>query len=38
MTGAILHVPDTRRPDIMVTKGDLDNLQCLLSIHATHWS
>lgn len=38
MTGAILHVPDTWRPDIMVTKGDLDNLQCLLSIHATHWS
>ena len=38
MTRAILHVPDTRRPDIKVTKGDLDNLQCLLSIHATHWS
>lgn len=38
MTHAILRVPDTRRPDITVTKSDLGNLECLLSIHATHWN
>ena len=38
MTREILRVPDTRRPEITVTKCDLDNLECLLSIHATHWS
>jgi regulator of nucleoside diphosphate kinase len=38
MTRAILRDPDTRRPDITVTKWDLDNLESLLSIHATHWS
>jgi regulator of nucleoside diphosphate kinase len=31
-------IPDTRRPEITVTKWDLGNLECLLSIHATHWS
>ncbi len=38
MTRAIPCVPDIRRPEIMVTKGDLGNLECLLSIHAAHWS
>jgi regulator of nucleoside diphosphate kinase len=34
----MLHVPDPRRPEITVTKWDLGNLECLLSIHGTHWS
>ena len=38
MTREILRIPDTRRPEITVTKWDLGNLECLLSIHATHWS
>ena len=38
MRREILRVPDTWRPEITVTKWDLGNLECLLSIHATHWS
>ena len=38
MTQATLRSSDPRRPDITVTKEDLSNLECLLSIHATHWS
>lgn len=38
MTRAIPSVPDIRRPEIMVTKGDLGSLECLLSIHAAYWS
>lgn len=38
MTHAISRAPDPRRPEIMVTRSDLGNIECLLSIHATHWS
>ncbi len=38
MRRAILHSSDIRRPGITVTKWDLDRLECMLSIHATHWS
>ena len=38
MTRQISPFSDPQRPDITVTKADLSSLQCLLSIHATHWS
>ena len=38
MTRTILRAPDTRRPDILVTKWDLGNLESLLSIHAERWN
>lgn len=38
MTRAILRAPDTRRPDILVTKWDLGNLESLLSSHAEQWN
>ena len=38
MTRAISRPSDLRWPEIMVTKWDLGRLECLLSIHASHWS
>jgi regulator of nucleoside diphosphate kinase len=37
MTRTNLRIPDPRRPEITVTKRDLDNLERLFSTHATHW-
>lgn len=38
MTRAISRPSDLRWPEITVTKWDLGRLECLLSIHASHWS
>jgi regulator of nucleoside diphosphate kinase len=38
MTRTILRASDTRRPDILVTKWDLGNLETLLSAHAERWN
>lgn len=38
MTHAMSRPVDTRRPEIKVTKWDLGNIECLLSIHATQWT
>ena len=38
MTHPVSPFFDPRRPDVTVTKADLSSLECLLSIHATHWS
>lgn len=38
MIHAITRLSGPRRPDITVNEADLGNLECLLSIHATHRS
>lgn len=38
MTHPVSPLSDPWRPDVTVTKADLSSLECLLSIHATHWS
>jgi regulator of nucleoside diphosphate kinase len=38
MTHTILRAPDTRRPEIIVSKWDLGNLESLLTAHAERWN